>query len=112
MHEALRRALQLASRQYSLVTRMQALDAGMSRRTIDWLLSTGQWERAARGVYRMAGSPKSWEQRALALVLAAGADSAVSHLAAACLYGLDGFGPPGRIDLTVPRGTRRRIPGA
>jgi hypothetical protein len=45
-------------------------------------------------------------------VLAAGPDALASHRAAAHLWGLDGFGPPGRIEVTVPRHSRpRRRPG-
>lgn len=111
MDDPLRRVTALAQRQHALVSRSQALDAGMSRRTIDRMLAAGVWERVARGVFRIAGAPRSWEQRALACVLAAGLAAAISHRSAAYLYGLDGFGPPGRVEITVPRGVRRRIPG-
>ncbi|HET6772403.1 MAG TPA: hypothetical protein VFH36_03780 [Acidimicrobiales bacterium] len=57
----------------------------------------------------MAGSPRTWHGRALVAVLAAGPDALVSHRNAAHLWGLDGFGPPGRIEVTVPRHSR---PGA
>lgn len=106
--EALRRALDVAARQYSLVTRVQAIEAGLAPRTIDRLLSSGKWERVHRSVYRLAGSQRTWEQRALAVVLAAGEHAAVSHRSAPYLYGVDGFGPTGRIDVTTPRHQRRR----
>jgi REase_MTES_1575 len=45
-------------------------------------------------------------------VLAAGPDALASHRTAAHLWGLEGFGPPGRIEVTVPRHQRpRRRPG-
>jgi len=112
MREELRRALDLASRQYSLITRAQARDAGVSRRTIERLLRSGEWERVARSVFRIAGVPNSWEQRALSFVLSAGPRAAISHRSAAYLYGLEGFRSPGRIEITTPRHFRRIIAGA
>ncbi|MEY2453062.1 MAG: hypothetical protein QOD92_2636 [Acidimicrobiaceae bacterium] len=95
-----------------MITRTQALEAGLHRRAIDRLIAGGRWEIVARGVYRVLGSPRSWEQRALGLVLAAGDDAVVSHRSAAHVYGLDGFGPPGRIEITTARHRRHSIVGA
>jgi hypothetical protein len=79
---------------------------------IDRMIRSGRWLPLARGVYRLAGAPRTWEQRALALVLSAGDDALVSDLAAAHLYGLDDFGPTGRIGIVTPRHRRRRVTGA
>jgi predicted transcriptional regulator of viral defense system len=106
------RALDIAHRQYGVITRAQALAAGVHRRSIDRLVGSGRWEIVARAVYRVSGSPRSWEQRALALVLSAGDEAVVSHRSAAHLYGLDGFGPTGRIDVTTSRHRRHTIVGA
>jgi hypothetical protein len=102
------RALALASTQHSLVTSGQCREIGLSRGTVHRLVARGTWLRAGPGVYRVAGSPRTWHGRALAAVLAAGPDALASHRSAAHLWGLDGFGPPGRIDVTVPRHSRPR----
>src|SRR5262249_10605206 len=99
MADSLSAALALAQRQHGVVRRAQVFGAGVHRRTIDRLVQSGRWEIISRGVYRVVGAPRTWEQRALALVLAAGDDAVVSHRSAAYLYGLDGFGPPGRIEI-------------
>jgi hypothetical protein len=112
MADALSFVLALAQKQYGLVTRHQAKQLGMHPSQIERLLRRGRWVADARGVYRIVGSPRSWEQRALALALAAGDDALVSHLAAAYLYGLEGFGPPGMIDITLPRHRCRSVVGA
>jgi very-short-patch-repair endonuclease len=48
-----------------------------------------------RGVYRIAGVPESWQQRLLAVCLAAGPEARASFRAAAALHGFEGFGPDG-----------------
>lgn len=73
-------------------------------------LSTGRWERLHTGVYRLAGTPPSWRQTLLAICLAWGPGSVVSHAAAAALWRLAGFAP-GPIELIIPRGRVRRLGG-
>lgn len=102
------RALALASTQHSLVTSGQCRELGLSRGAVHRLVARGTWLRAGPGVYRVVGSPRTWHGRALAAVLAAGPDALVSHRSAAHLWGLDGFGPTGRIEVTVPRHSRPR----
>jgi Protein of unknown function (DUF559) len=75
-------------------------------------VALGAWERVAPGVYRIVGAPLTWHGRALAAVLAAGPEALASHRTAAHQWGLEGFGPPGRIEATVRRHSRpRRRPG-
>jgi hypothetical protein len=62
-----------------------------------------------RGVYRLAGSPESWEQMAHAAVLAGGPAAVLSFLAAAHLWQLAGFWEPPPIEITVPRARRARL---
>jgi hypothetical protein len=45
------------------------------------------WEEVLPGVYRLAGATTSWGQRLKAIELWAGPGSAISHRAAAALYG-------------------------
>lgn len=78
--------------QHGLVTRAQAL-AVISPSALDRWLRTRRLEPMRRGVYRMAGTPESWEQRLLAACLAAGPEARASIRSAAALYELEGFGP-------------------
>ncbi len=98
----------LAATQHGLITARQCRDLGLSRNAVQRLVAAGAWGREAPGVYRITGAPRTWHGRALAAALAAGPDAVVSHRSAAHLWGLEGFGPTGRIDVTVPRHTRRR----
>ncbi len=94
---------QLAARQHGHVTRRQALDAGMTASAIDRRVRSGRWHKVQAGVYRIAGVPRTWEGRALAAALSSPSPAVVSHACAAHLWGLEGFGPPGIIDITVER---------
>ena len=80
----------LAVRRLALVTRPQALAAGMSPGQIKRRVSSGLWVRVNRGVYRLGGAPPSREQDWLAACLAAGRGAVVSHRGAAVLWGLRG----------------------
>lgn len=109
-HDTDARLAILASGQHGLVSRAQALASGASDGALRQRVSSGRWVRVAPGVYRIAGVPVTWHQRALAAVLVAGPGAVVSHHAAAVLFGLDGF-RPGRLHLTVPspRGGRNAL---
>jgi very-short-patch-repair endonuclease len=78
--------------QHGLVTRAQAL-AVMSPSALDRWLRTRRLDPMRRGVYRMAGTPESWEQQLLAACLAAGPEARASIRSAAALYELEGYGP-------------------
>src|SRR5437867_420671 len=84
----LERAHRLASRQHAAISRRQALDAGLSRHEIDSLLDSRRWSRAARGVYTVAGAPRTWHQRVSVTLLAAPTGAVASQLTAAALFGL------------------------
>lgn len=110
---------EIARQQFSLVTRSQVL-AVMSRGQLAQRLASGMLVRVHRGVYRFAGAPPSYRQRAMAACLAAGtgaglvagpgADVAISHLAAAYLWGSASVAKP-RLELTVPPSRRPSVPG-
>ena len=70
-------------------------------------INTGRWVRVAAGVYRLAGVPVTWKQRALAACLISGPGSVVSHRSAAVLWGVSGF-RPGPLEITVPAGRSGR----
>ncbi|MGH9277183.1 MAG: hypothetical protein ACRD12_03625, partial [Acidimicrobiales bacterium] len=88
------------ARQHGLITRAQS---GATRDEIHHRLRTERWIRVGRNVYRLAGVPVTWEQRALAACLVAGVGAVVSHRSAAVLFGVSGF-RPGRVEITVPPG--------
>lgn len=67
----------------------------------------GRWERMARGVYRLAGTPRTWRQDLIGAVFAAGPGAVASHRSAATLWELPGFGE-GPLDVLRPRHTDHR----
>ena len=67
----------------------------------------GRWERMARGVYRLAGTPRTWRQDLIGAVFAAGPGAVASHRSAAALWDLPGFGE-GPLDVLRPRHTDHR----
>jgi len=100
-------AARLARSQHGVFTRAQVVSSGGSKRAIDHRMHTGQWERPHPGVYRLAGVPLTWHSRVIAGCLTI-EGSIASHLTAAHLWGFDGFGPVGVVDVTVPRHGRPR----
>src|SRR5689334_8300765 len=77
---------QLASAQWSLVTRQQLLDAKISRLRIASLLHSGVLRRTGYRVYSTFGAPDSWERKVLAFVLGHGPGALASHALAARLW--------------------------
>jgi hypothetical protein len=51
--------------QHGALHRAQALHVGVTRGQIDSKVANGEWERLHRNVYRLAASPRSFEQRLL-----------------------------------------------
>jgi len=89
----------IAERQHGLITLDQALLAGLTRAGAKHRVGTGRWERLHPGVYRMAGSARTFEQEVLAACRAAGPGATASHRSAATLLGLPGLTPT--TELTV-----------
>lgn len=94
---------QIFARQLGVITARQAKERGMSNATIRNRLRQGRWARVCRGVYRLVGSPGTWEQRALAACLALGPGTALSHGAAAAVLKMADM-RKGPIELVVPPG--------
>lgn len=111
MHAPDATAAELAAAQHGLITYHQALAAGLSPAAVRTRRESGRWTQVGRGVYRIAGAPVTWQQRAMAAQLGAPPGSVSSHLTAAALAGLD-LAPPPLPHLTVERGRSRRWPGA
>lgn len=97
----------LAARQRGLFLRSQAVAAGATDSMVETRLASGRWILVDRGVYRLAGVPVTWKQRALAACMVSGPGAVVSHRSAAVLWGVSGF-RPGAIDITVPPGRSNR----
>jgi hypothetical protein len=104
------RADRLASGQHGLLLKTQAAHCGLSVRQIEWRIVSGRWSAVAAGVYRLAASPSSWQQVALAACLAGPASTVASHVTAAALHGLTK--PPPLPQIIVPRGATPRVPFA
>lgn len=99
----------VARGQYGLITWSQLLAAGVPGSSIGRLVERGALIRLFPGVYRVAGAPATWYQRQLAAVLAAGAEAAASHRAAAHLW--DVWDGEPAIEISVPRRQALRLPG-
>lgn len=88
----------LAARQYGVVSREQALAAGLPPDAITWRLRAGEWTRVLPVVYALAGTPGGWPRPLMAAQLWAGPSAVVSHRAAAGLFELQGV-PIGTVEL-------------
>ena len=97
----------IAARQHAVFLRAQALGVGMTDEMIDHRVAAGRWIRICPGLYRLAGTPVTWKQRALAACLVAGPGAVVSHRSAAVLWGISGF-RAGPLEITVPVGRSSR----
>lgn len=111
----------IAERRWGLVTTAQAEDAGVTRKQLSRMASTGAIERVAQGVYRMAGAPPQDHEAIYATWLALGGataprnDAGVASIVAAGItaavvheigdFFLDGF------NFIVPARKGTRIPG-
>jgi very-short-patch-repair endonuclease len=96
----------LARRQHGVLSRRQALDAGMTRQAVETLVSSGRWVLLAPAVYGLRSHPVTWEQRLMAAVLGE-PEAAVGGRSAAALHGLTGF-KRGRPEIVVPRAAQNR----
>jgi len=104
-----REIIETAERQHGVTTFGHAV----SLSTPDgakWEMRSGRWSPLGAGVYRLRGAPRTWEQRVMALTLAAGPAAAASHRSAAALLGVPGFERRGVPEVTTPRHRRHRDP--
>jgi len=103
-----RRLLEIAGAQHGLVARDQLLEYGTARQ-IEYRLARGRIEHVYDGVYRVAGSPRTWHQRLLAVCLASSGANAVSFRAAARMWDLPGGFE--MLEVTAPRHRRMQYDG-
>jgi very-short-patch-repair endonuclease len=99
-------ALDLASSQFGVIHVRQAAELGLNARALSRRLERG-WRRMHPGVVSIPGYPDTFERRAMAAHLYAGADSLLSHGSAGCLHGLDGI-PNSRIEISTARRLRSK----
>ncbi|MEA2844655.1 MAG: hypothetical protein QOJ69_2326 [Actinomycetota bacterium] len=102
----------IAETQHALVTYRQIRASGHSDDAVWRWRRAGLLDRVAEGVYRIPGSPRTWEQRLCALVLASGPVAAASHRSAAALLGIPGFERRGLVEVVTPRPRRHLEPPA
>ena len=100
----------LAQAQHGAVAIAQLGDIDVTRRWLDNLVRRGMLQRAAPGVYTVAGATSTWHQRLSVGLLALGEASWASHDAAATLHGFD-RARDDAVEFTVERTARgRRMP--
>ena len=92
----------MLDRQQGVLTREQALSAGLSRRLIAARLDAGRWQRLHRGVFVTFSGPVPREAQMWAAVLRVGEHAVLSHHTAAEAWRLADV-PSGLIHVTVPR---------
>jgi very-short-patch-repair endonuclease len=100
------RCAAIAADQFGVISRAQALQAGLTPRMIGYRLKSA-WAIAMPNVYTLPGSINSWEQKLKAAQLWAGDGSAVYRRSAAVLYEIRGSSTP-HVEVVGP--TRKRIP--
>lgn len=93
----------LLVRQDGLVSLAQAVEAGVSPRTVQRRVRSGGWERVLPRVFLVAGHPHTDDTRVRAPALWVGGRGAVSGPAAAWWHGMRPAAPD-IVELTVPRG--------
>lgn len=91
-----------------VITRQEAIRLGASGAEIRNLVATGEWERAARGVYVVAALAPTALRRHAVVLAAAGEGAMLSHASAAWLWDLVEAAPE-VVTVTV-RGERRPHP--
>ena len=95
-----------------MISREQAIAAGLTARAIAYRLVSGQWQVLMPDVYLTHRGEPSREQRLTGALLFAGPRSAVDAADACHFYGLRAVEPePGRVHVVVPWGEPARSRG-
>lgn len=89
-------------RQEGVLTREQALRAGLSRRLIEGRLETGRWQRLHKGVFATFSGPLPRAALLWGAVLRVGDSAVISHHTAAEIWKLSDE-PSSSIHVSVPR---------
>lgn len=97
--------------QYGVVGRGQALDCGVSRSAVGWLLRRdGPWRKIVPGVYATTTGDMTPDQRAMAALLHSGPQSVITGAVAVRRHHLRCAGL-NEIDILVPKGVRVQSTG-
>lgn len=97
----------ILAHQAGVISRAQALGAGLSRDAVDYNIRVRRWRPVHPRTYLAAGHPFGDEARVRAAVLWAGEGAVLSGVAAAWWHGMVRNAPAG-IAITVRRGSRLR----
>jgi hypothetical protein len=100
----------IAESQYGAISRVQALEAGLTEGQLDRLVRNGRLKLVHPRVYRVPGAPVTGRQRAMAATLWLGDESAISHLTSATILRFDGC-KTSHLYASVPRSVRCRGEG-
>ena len=95
--------------QAGLVTRAQAIGAGLTAEAIEWRIRQGGWVRVIPGIYQTLPGCADWEARALAALLHAGTGAALVGRSAGFAWGLV-RSEPETIEIVIPASRRVRAP--
>jgi hypothetical protein len=104
---ALQRCRTIARAQLGLITRDQAMTAGVSPTVIKSLCKRSHWQRKRRNVYCVGAAPRSVRQDRLSACLSYGRGAYLSGFAAADEWDFDGC-RNNNIHLTTTRSLKRR----
>src|ERR1700727_3248472 len=101
----------IAREQFGVIGRDQALDCGVSRSAVAYLLrQDGPWRKIVPGVYTTTTGDMSPDARAMAALLHAGQRSVITGAVAVRRHNLRCAGL-NEVDVLVPRGTRVQSAG-
>jgi hypothetical protein len=84
------RAAEIAETQFGVISRRQALQAGVTADMIRYRTATGRWQIVLPAVYRILGAHISKEQRLMAACLWGGPGAVAFRRSAAAIWGLPG----------------------
>ncbi len=101
--------LRIASKQYSVFHRRQAIANGFSAKAIQRRLDSGVWLALHRSVYIAAGTTVGWEARVFASLLSRDGHAVASFLSARAIWGFADEAPT--LHLTVPERRSARSRG-
>ena len=107
-----RRLVELASKQFGVVTRA---DLGCTEVSWKWLrgrLATREWNRVHRGVFRLGCNQPSRDEREMAALLAAGEGAVLSHTSAARRLGLAVPPRDESLHVSIPASRKAKVRGA
>jgi very-short-patch-repair endonuclease len=99
---------EIARVQHGVVTRAQALEAGLSERSISNRIKSGAWKREVSGVFCLRAIEPTWLTRLMATCLSL--EAVASHRSAARLWDIDGF-DSARREVTISRAGGRTRSG-